>query len=410
MKKRSYAVFILLWACIILAAALPAEAISFSTQGADESQSTPAPVVGGGPTGSPTGGGAKGSAFRVLDVPSDSKARLSEAMEMVQATGFQARLAMMKLEQTETEPAPGVEIAARLDHAYRSFEAMEKAAKRLEDRVSLTQLALEGRFGTQQRLLALLDLFSALPAEAFDDYDDMMPGNLLQKEFDKIAVGARLSKEKALAALSNMAKAVGDFAVNAKNAVKSGVSKVTGVLTTPIAYAHTKASQIVGWNTWGKMMAVTKFGAVVTVGTLGLVVAVTAMPATAVAAPLVAVGVWTAGNIGAGLSLVNDLNTIEGRSSPGLEASSYGISKGTALIGVVTAGNPAEIAVNVIGGVTDDMAVGRDMTEEELESFIEENAERMKGVGLQIIYYPPDTEDPYGGGEGGGGGCGDGCS
>jgi hypothetical protein len=413
MMRRTCAVVALLWSLFVFLEGVPAEAITFSSQGADGGSTAPAPVVTGSGAPRPASG-KRNAAPLVLPLDKESKGRMGEAISLVQATGFQAKLAMMELERMEEEGAPGVEIQARLEQAYKSFEAMEKAAKSLDDTVKLTRLALEGHLGPKERLAALADLFAVLPAEAFDDFESM-PGQMLQKEFDKIAGGARLTYEKALSTLSSSAKAVGDFASKAKNAVKSGFNTVVGKLTTPVAYVHTKVSQVVGWEGWAKTMAVAKFGAVVVGGTVGLVVAVSAMPVTAVGAPLVAVGVWTAGNIGAGLSLVNDLNEIEGRSSPGLESSSYGISKGTAVIGLIQSGSPGDVAVNIINGTMDDMTVGRDLTEEELESFIKEQEDNLRKKGYHVPYRPPADPVPSGGGgdNGGGssgGGCGDGCS
>ena len=408
MRGRARVVLLLSWIVFALAWGAPIEAVSFSTQGADGTAAAPAPVVGGSPAGASAS--RERRAPTVLPVPKDSRARLTEAIELVQATGFQARLAMMKLEKTETVPAPGVEIKARLEQAYKSFEALEKAARTLDDRVNLTRLALEGRFGPHQRLAALLDLFSVLPAEAFDSPEEAMARNAIQQELDKIAGGARLTYEQAMSTLSNGAKAVKDFAGKAKDAVKSGFDKVVGTLTTPVAYVHTKVSQAVGWENWAKIMAFTKCGAVLTVGTLGLVVAVTAMPATAVAAPLAAVGVWTIGNVGAGLSLVSDLNEIEGRSAPGVGETSYAISKGTAVIGLIQVGSPGEIFVNVVGGTMDDMTVGRPLTESELESFIAEHRELFDKYGAGVDYTAPDAKDPYGGGGGGSGGGGCSCN
>lgn len=409
MRSKESPVLILLLMLFVLSVPVLAEAVSFSTHGADGGSSPPAAIVGGSPPGSSASGGKKLSPT-VLPLPLESKGRLFEAVRLVQATGFQARLAMMRLEKFEETPAAGVEITAGLEHAYKSFEAMEKAARKLDDTVKLTRLALEGRFGPEERLAALRDLFSVLPAEAFeDDYTSYQMG-MLQQELDKIAGGARLTYEKAMGTLSDGARAVADFAGKAKNAVKSGWNKAVGTLTTPVAYVHTKMSQLVGWENWAKISAVTKFGATVTVGTIGLVVAVTAMPATAVAAPLVAVGVYAAGNVGAALSLVNDINEIEGRSSPGVGAASYGISKGTAIIGLVQGGGGGEIFVNIVSGTSDDMTVGRNLTEEELESFIKENEELLNKHGLKITVTKPDTKDPYGGGGGSdSGGSGGGC-
>ncbi|MBL3593539.1 MAG: hypothetical protein JMJ93_08560 [Synergistaceae bacterium] len=411
--RRTCAVVALLWSLFVFLEGVPAEAITFSSQGADGGSTAPAPVVTGSGAPRPASG-KRNAAPLVLPLDKESKGRMGEAISLVQATGFQAKLAMMELERIEEQGATTAEIAARLDHAYKSFEAMEKAAKGLDDTVKLTRLALEGHLGPKERLAALADLFAVLPAEAFDDMSSMAT-QAIQNEIGKIAGGARLTYEKALSTLSSGAKAVGDFASKAKNAVKSGFDKVVGTLTTPVAYAHTKVSQVVGWEGWAKTMAVTKFACTVTVGTAGLVVAITTLPATAVAAPLVAVGVYTATNIGAGLSLVNDLNEIDGRSSPGLESSSYAISKTTAVIGLVQGGSPGEILVNVIGGSMDDMTVGREMTPAEVDSFVKEQEEKMERKGLHVPYRPPADRTPSGGGGdngggGSGGGCGDGCS
>ncbi|MDD4364887.1 MAG: hypothetical protein PHF19_04015, partial [Synergistales bacterium] len=73
-------------------------------------------------------------------------------------------------------------------------------------------------------------------------------------------------------------------------------------------------------------------------------------------------------------------------------------------------GGGGEIFVNIVSGTSDDMTVGRNLTEEELESFIKENEELLNKHGLKITVTKPDTKDPYGGGGGSdSGGSGGGC-
>nr|WP_321501659.1 hypothetical protein [uncultured Dethiosulfovibrio sp.] len=355
---------------------------------------------------------SKKTGIAQLDLPSQEKGRLSQAMELARLTGMQAKVALDELALLEGKEVPAGEIRAKLVYAQETLAAMEKAGKRLEDSAKLVRMTWDGRFGPEDRLAALEEIFQVMPAFAgFDGgYGFVTPEQVIQQEFQKIGRGAKQTFENAMSTVEAGGRAVKNFASYLGNAVKSGVGKITGA----VASVHHRIGNVVGQKNWATIMAGTKFTAAIVGSGVALVVAV---PATATAAgALTAVAIYTAANVGAGVSFANDISTIQGYGGPDdLDNALTRINQGTAVIGLVTSGSGSEVLVNVIG-ISGNEIIGttdlQHMTPEELSGYLNERERKefLEKLGARPEYRAP-TDTDGGEGEGGssGGGCGDGC-
>jgi len=407
MRKTPWLICVILLASMILNAGSGVlDAVTFESKSTDGSQSSSTPNV----TGDYSPKENKNAALLyALEAPTDQKQRLAESIEGMYLTGLQATMTIDTLKSLENKTLPDDEILARLEHTHESLEALERAAKRLDDNVKLVQLACKNDPILQQEVMAFLRQFLATPANAFtgDPYAD----SLIANEIQGIGRAAKSSFDSFMGTLSSAAKSVGNAARSVKNAVSNGIGKLTGA----VGKVHTKIGSVVGQKNWATIMAGTKFVATTVGGTVALVAVVTTAPVTSIAVPLGAVVVWTASNVGASVSLANDLSTIQGgRGAPGLDNAMTRINQGTALIGVLSGGSSGEVFVNVMGVAGNEIVgttPGQQMTPEELADFLDEPARQdfLNNTGGKTIYIPPHHHPEGGEGNGGGGGGSCGC-
>ncbi len=348
---------------------------------------------------------SKGTGIAQLDLPSQEKGRLAQSLELARLTGMQAKVALEELVLMDGKDIPAGEIKARLVYAQETLEAMEKAGKKLEDSAKMVRMTWEGRFGPEDRLAALEELFEALPALADfgNDYGMVTPEQVVQQELEKIGRGAKQTFENAMSTVEAGGRAIKNFASYLGGAIKSGVGKVTGA----VASVHHKIGNLVGQKNWATIMAGTKFTVAIVGSGVALVVAVPAAATTAGA--LTAVAIYTAANVGAAVSFANDMSTINGHSGPeGLDSALTRINQGTAVIGLATSGSGSEVLVNVIG-VSGNEIIGttdfQHMTPEELAGYLDQKDRKdfLEKLGAKPEYRAP-TDTGSGGGEGGGGG------
>lgn len=350
----------------------------------------------------------KGTGIAQLDLPSQEKGRLAQSLELARLTGMQAKAALDDLASMDGKDLPADEIRAKLLYAQEAMEAMEKAGRKLEDSAKLVRMTWEGRFGPEDRLAALEELFEAMPALADfgNDYGIVTPEQVVRQEFEKIGRGAKQTFESAMSTVEAGGRAIKDFASYVGSAVKSGVGKVTGA----VASVHHRIGSLVGQKNWATIMAGTKFTVAVVGSGVALVVAVPAAATTAGA--LTAVAIYSAANVGAAVSFANDMSTINGHRGPeDLDSALTRINQGTAVIGLATSGSGSEVLVNVIG-ISGNEIIGttdlQHMTSEELAGYLDQKdrKEFLEKMGAKPEYRAPTDTGGGGQGEGSGGGCG----
>ena len=386
-----------------------AEAVTF-----DSSGGSPASVKKTGKGTAPSGAGANIGTVAKLDLPKDQKTRLADSLELVRLTGIQASLALRNLEELDRRETTAEEMKARLNHAAEACDALEKAGKRLEDSVRIVRVALKGEAGPESFSAALDELFevfpflvevlAASPAIAFDTPEDMM-------EYQMQEVGRQLNKEFGglMDKLSGAARTV----QNAASSIGNGIRDAVGWVSDKVAAGHHKIGSVVGQKNWATAMAGTKFVTAITLAGVGLVVVVSA-PAVSAAGAITAVAVYTAANVGACVSFVNDMGQIHGGSGAGdVETATTRINQATSLIGVVS-GNPKEITLAVLGATGDEIANttgGRTLSPEELAEYLNapDRQAFLDNLNARRDYQSP-ADTGSGGGEGGNGGSGGGCS
>ncbi|MBP6333436.1 MAG: hypothetical protein KA342_08280 [Aminivibrio sp.] len=362
----------------------------------------------------PSGAGANIGTVAKLDLPKDQKTRLADSLELVRLTGIQASLALRNLEELDRRETTAEEMKARLNHAAEACDALEKAGKRLEDSVRIVRVALKGEEGPENFAAALNELFevfpflvevlAASPAIAFDTPEDMM-------EYQMQEVGRQLNKEFGglMDKLSGAARTV----QNAASSIGNGIRDAVGWVSDKVAAGHHKIGSVVGQKNWATAMAGTKFVTAITLAGVGLVVVVSA-PAVSAAGAITAVAVYTAANVGACVSFVNDMGQIHGGSGAGdVETATTRINQATSLIGVVS-GNPKEITLAVLGATGDEIANttgGRTLSPEELAEYLNapDRQAFLDNLNARRDYQSP-ADTGSGGGEGGNGGSGGGCS
>ncbi|GAB1399872.1 hypothetical protein MASR2M79_02410 [Aminivibrio sp.] len=416
---RKWLKVFILPAVLIFCLTAGAEAVTFDSSGG----SSPAVKKSGKP--SAPSGGSKG-VIALLDLPQGQKTRLAESVELTRLSALQADLAMKKLEELNNRDASYEEMKAHLDYAQESMEALGRAGDRLEDAVKIIRVALSGAEGKEALLAAaeelmevfpyLGDLLKGAPAFAYDQFTT--PEEVLEYEVSKISRGMKAQFDKAMNALSNGAKAVKNGAVAVGNSLKNAAGYVANKITAPVKAAHHKIGNTLGQKNWAVVMAGTKFVTAVTLAGVGLVVVISA-PAVSAGAAVGAVAIYTVTNVGACVSLANDLNEIKGGHNAASEANQAlsNINKATTLIGLAGGGSTGEVLVNVIGLTGDDLANAPgavELTPEELAGYLDpkERDEFLQKYGNKTEYKAPAPTSSGGeGGNGGGGsgGCSDGC-
>lgn len=390
---------------LFLAHAGSAGAITFESTSVDGSQNSAPAVTGTTSTSNAASG--EGALLYALEAPEAQKERLASSIRDLQLSGMQADLAMRNLRALDGKAVPDNEILARLVHAEESLNAVERAAKGLEDSVTLVKMACMRNPALMAEIVAFLKGYMATPAVAMDGYNDFVAGQI-DKEIRGISRAAKSEFNAFMNTLSKAAGAVGNAASKVKGAVVYGISKVTGA----VGAVHTKIGNVVGQKNWAGIMAGTKFVATTAGATAALIVAAPVTTAGAVGA----VVVWTAANVGASVSLANDISVIQGGRGVGnLDATLTRINQGTALIGLAQGGSGGEIFVNVVG-VSGNEIIGttpfQEMTDEELAEFVDDPVIRdiLTNGGLGAEYRPPSSQPPGGGENSGGGSSGGGCS
>lgn len=393
---------ILLLAFMVSSGAGVVESVTFESKSTDGTQPATQPKVVGGSAKS--GNSQEGALLYSLEAPQAQKDRLADAINGVHLTGIQATMAIEELKALENQNLPDNEILARLVYTEECFDALEKAAKKLNDSVELVKIACERDPELKGQVVAMLEGIFASPAYAFTG--NPMADSYIAQEVQGIGRAAKKSFNSFMNTLSSAASTIGNAASKVKNAVGSGVSALTGA----VGKVHTKIGNVVGQKNWATIMAGTKFACTYVGGTVALIVAAPVTTAGAVGA----VVVWTAVNVGAGVSLANDLSQIQGgRGADGLDNALTRINQGTAIIGIAGGGSPGEVFVNVMG-VAGNEIVGttpwREMTVEEIASHLEpkERQEFLKNIAALKKLQKPDAL-PTGGDGGGGGSSGGSC-
>jgi hypothetical protein len=391
---------------VFLAHVGSAGAITFESTSVDGSQNSAPAVTGTTSTSNAATG--EGALLYALEAPQAQKERLASSIRDLQLSGMQADLAMRNLRALDGKEVPDNEILARLVHAEESLAAVERAAKGLEDSVTLVKIACMKNPALMEEIVSFLKGYMATPAVAMDGYNDFVAEQIGQ-EIKGISRAAKSEFNAFMNTLSKAAGAVGNAASKVKGAVVYGISKVTGA----VGAVHTKIGNVVGQKNWAGIMAGTKFVATTAGATVALVAAAPVTTAGAVGA----VVVWTAANVGASVSLANDISGIQGGRGVGdLDTTLTRINQGTALIGLAQGGSGGEILVNVVG-VSGNEIIGttpfQEMTDEELAEFVDDPAIRdiLTNSGLGTEYRSPsnphnDGGDGGGGSSGGGDGCG----
>jgi hypothetical protein len=376
------------------------ESVTFESKSTDGTQPATQPKVVGGSANS--GNSQEGALLYSLEAPQDQKDRLADAINGVHLTGIQATMAIEELQALENQNLPDNEILARLVYTEECFDALEKAAKRLNDNVELVKIACERDPELKEQVVAMLEGIFASPAYAFTG--DPMADSIIAQEVQGIGRAAKKSFNSFMNTLSSAASTIGNAASKVKNAVSNGIGKVTGA----VGKVHTKIGNVVGQKNWATMMAGTKFVCTYVGGTVALIVAAPVTTAGAVGA----VVVWTAVNVGAGVSLANDLSQIQGgRGADGLDNALTKVNQTTALIGAIGGGRPGEVFVNVMGVAGNEIVgttPGQKMTPEEMAGFLEpkDRQEFLKNIAALKKYQKPDAQPTGGDGGGGGGSCG----
>ncbi len=147
------------------------EAVTFESKTTDGQQSSVTkPDMSGGQT--KAGGKTGKSLLYSLDAPREQKKRLAESVELLYLTGLQATAAINDLKALDGKRLPDNEILAKLEYTKDTLEAVEKAAKKLEDNVALVRLACASSPGFQQEILDLLRQFAPASAMASEGEGD----------------------------------------------------------------------------------------------------------------------------------------------------------------------------------------------------------------------------------------------
>ena len=133
-------------------------AVTFDSKPTDGSQSsTPPPkVLGDSPS---SGKSSEGALLYNLDVPQTQKERLARSIQMLHLTGLQATMAVDTLKSLENKSLPDDEILARLVHAEESLEAVERAAKKLNDDVELVRIACDNNPELRKEIFVFMQQF-----------------------------------------------------------------------------------------------------------------------------------------------------------------------------------------------------------------------------------------------------------
>ena len=414
---RKWLKVLILPAVLIFCLAAGAEAVTFDSSGG----SSPSVKKSGKPS-SPSGG--KKGVVALLDLPKAQKTRLAESVELTRLSAIQADFAMKKLEELNGRDASYEEMEAHLVYAQESMEALGRAGERLEDSVKIIRIALSGAEGKEALLAAaeelmdvfpsLRDLLRAAPAFAYDQFTT--PEQVFEYEVSKISRGLKAEFDKAMNAVANGAKAVKNGAVAVGSSLKNAAGWVAGKITAPIKAAHHRIGNTLGQKNWAHAMAGTKFVTTITLAGVGLVVVVSA-PVVSMGAAVGAVAIYTVANVGACVSLANDLNAIKGgeNAASGANQALSNINTATTLIGLAGGGSPGEVVVNVIGLTGDEIANAPgavEMSTAELAGYLDpkEREGFLQKFGNKTGYRPPAPVTHGGeGGNGGSGGCSDGC-
>lgn len=375
------------------------EAVTFGSQTTDGS-ATQAPAVVG--DSAKSGKSSESALLYTLDVPQAQKQRLANSIKFLYFAGAQAAEAVGNLKALDGQILPDNEILARLTHAEESLEVLEKAAKGLNDSVTLVRTACMNDPVLKEEIMAMLEELFASPACAFTG--DPTADGYIAQEVQGIGRAAKNSFNSLMNTLSSAATSIGNAASSVKNAIGNGIGKITGA----IGNVHTTIGSAVGQENWKNIMAGTKFTCTVVGGTVALIVAAPVTTAGAVGA----VAVWTAANVGAAVSLANDLG--DGKDPGGIDNAMTRINQGTALIGLAGGGSAGEVLVNVIGLSGNEIigtTPGNEMTPEQVAEFLgtSDGKEYLKNLAAQKDYKKPDAPQVGGGGNGGGSGGGCGC-
>lgn len=419
------------------------EAVTFGSDSKEENQSSPYSPKN-------TGDSAKKgtSTERVLlysvDLPQSQKQRLAESINLLHLTGLQSALAINKLKALDGKTLPDNEILAHLVYAEAALGAVEKAAKKLKSNVDIIRIASKTNPKLREEILGLLQQFFSMPAmavsfsstpsdsgssEAEEPESDGAPlGEIMGTVDDSTDSSGSLTgnadtsevndsgEDSSIATISSgggffdscmqtiysAAHTVGDAASKLKKEIGSGVTALAGA----VGNVHTKIGSVVGQKNWANIMAGTKFAATTAGAVVALVVAAPAITTAAAGAGLLlATG---ASMTGAGLSLVNDLKTIEEGHTDSdvknLDDAMAWINWGTAAIGLV---DGSDIFVNFLGVTGDQLTgstPGQELTDKQLADFLDEPEHKnlLKQHSVYPTYKQPENKQN----EGGGGGCG----
>jgi hypothetical protein len=431
------------------------EAVTFESKPTDGSQVSTQKSQSGS-SSAETGKTFQKPLLYSVELPQSHKQRLAESLNLMHLTGLQAVRAINMLKEIDGKSLPDNEILARLKYADASLGAVEKAANKVKSDIDIIRIA-SGNDPMLRHKIALffMDLL-AVPAMAEvsfsssgsdsgsdSDSDSSDSGSPDSNSSDKEDTGDQPDEdtsyhpdvmdpiesierievadapadddspsenapiatirphgglyESCMETIYSAAHTLGNAASKMKNDIGEGISSLTGA----VGNVHTKIGNVVGQKNWANIMAGTKFAAT----TAGAVVAlVVAAPVVTTAAGMTGLVLATGASFtGAGLSIVNDLQTIENENPDpivkDLDEAVAKINQGTAFIGLASGSDTFVNLLGVTGGELVGSTPGQEMSDEQLAEFLDrpEHKNALKKQGSLPSYTKPEKKQSEGG-------------
>ena len=431
------------------------EAVTFESKPTDGSQVSTQKSQSGS-SSAETGKTFQKPLLYSVELPQSHKQRLAESLNLMHLTGLQAVRAINMLKEIDGKSLPDNEILARLKYADASLGAVEKATNKVKSDIDIIRIA-SGNDPMLRHKIALffMDLL-AVPAmaevsfsssgsdsESDSDSDSSDSGSPDSNSSDKEDTGDQPDEdtsyhpdvmdpiesierievadapvdddtpsddapiatirphgglyESCMETIYSAAHTLGNAASKMKNDIGEGISSLTGA----VGNVHTKIGNVVGQKNWANIMAGTKFAAT----TAGAVVAlVVAAPVVTTAAGMTGLVLATGASFtGAGLSLVNDLQTIENENPDpivkDLDDAVGRINQGTAFIGLASGSDTFVNLLGVTGGELVGSTPGQEMSDEQLAEFLDrpEYKNALKKQGSLPSYTKPEKKQSEGG-------------
>jgi len=413
------------------------EAVTFESKPTDGSQVSTQKSQSGS-SSAETGKTFQKPLLYSVELPQSHKQRLAESLNLMHLTGLQAVRAINMLKEIDGKSLPDNEILARLKYADASLGAVEKAANKVKSDIDIIRIASRNDPMLRHQIaLFFLDLlavpamaevsFSSSGSDSGSDSDSDSSGkedtSYHPDVMDSIESIERIEVadapadddspsenapiatirphgglyESCMETIYSAAHTLGNAASKMKNDIGEGISSLTGA----VGNVHTKIGNVVGQKNWANIMAGTKFAAT----TAGAVVAlVVAAPVVTTAAGMTGLVLATGASFtGAGLSLVNDLQTIENENPDpivkDLDDAVAKINQGTAFIGLASGSDTFVNLLGVTGGELVGSTPGQEMSDEQLAEFLDrpEYKNALKKQGSLPSYTKPEKKQSEGG-------------